>query len=112
MAQLTITGLSRDGKRLHLVDEDGREHTLVVDSVLRAAVRGERSRIGQLEIQMESALRPRDIQTRIRSGESPEAVAEAARTTVDRIMPFAAPVLAERSHMAQRAQASSLRRAP
>lgn len=110
MAQLTLTGLSRDGKRLLLVDDTGREHTLTVDSVLRAAVRGERDRIGQLEIQMESALRPRDIQARIRAGESPETVAEAAQTSVERIMPYAAPVLAERAHMAERAQSSSVRR--
>ena len=53
---------------------------------------------------MDSVLRPRDIQARIRAGETPEAVAAAAQTTVDKIMPFAAPVLAEREHVAQRAQ--------
>ena len=46
---------------------------------------------------MDSTLRPRDIQARIRAGETPEAVAQAASTTVDKIMPFAAPVLAERA---------------
>ena len=59
---------------------------------------------------MDSVLRPRDIQTRIRAGETPEAVAAAAKTTVDKIMAFAAPVLAEREHVAQRAQRSSVRR--
>ena len=59
---------------------------------------------------MESALRPRDIQARIRSGETPEAVAQAAQTSVDKIMAFAAPVLAERQHIAERAQRSSVRR--
>ena len=59
---------------------------------------------------MESTLRPRDIQARIRSGESPEAVAAAAQTTVDRIMGFAAPVLAERAYVAQQAQKASVRR--
>jgi len=59
---------------------------------------------------MESTLRPRDIQARIRAGESPEAVAEAASTSVDKIMAFAAPVLAERQHVADRAQRSSVRR--
>lgn len=110
MAELTLAGMSGDGRRLLLVDRSGAEFTLVVDDRLRAALRGERSRIGQLEIQMESTLRPRDIQTRIRSGESPESVAQAAQTTVERIMPFAAPVLAERAHVAERAQLSSVRR--
>jgi hypothetical protein len=60
---------------------------------------------------MDSALRPRDIQARIRAGETPEAVAQAAQTSVDKIMAFAAPVLAERQHVAERAQRSSVRRA-
>ena len=61
---------------------------------------------------MDSALRPRDIQARIRAGETPESVAQVAGTTVERVMPFAAPVLAEREHVAQRAQRSSIRRRP
>jgi hypothetical protein len=40
-------------------------------------------RSAQLEIPMDSVLRPRDIQARIRSGESPEALAQAAQTSVD-----------------------------
>ncbi|WP_246210648.1 septation protein SepH [Nocardioides piscis] len=92
------------------MDDNGAEFTLDIDASLRAALRGEHARIGQLEIEMDSALRPRDIQTRIRAGETPQAVAQAAKTTVEKIMAFAAPVLAERAHVAQRAQTSSLRR--
>ena len=110
MSHLTLAGLSEDGRRLLLVSDTGEEFTLTVDAKLRAALRGEHARIGQLEIHMDSALRPKDIQARIRSGETPEAVAQAAQTTVDRILPYANPVLAERAHVAQRAQRSSVRR--
>jgi hypothetical protein len=113
MAHLTLAGLSEDGRRLLLVSDAGVEFTLDVDDKLRAALRGDshaRARFGQLEIKMESVLRPRDIQARIRAGETPEAVAAAAQTSVDKIMPFAAPVLAEREHVAQRAQRASIRR--
>lgn len=110
MAHLTLVGLSEDRTRLLLVGDDGAEFTLDVDNALRSALRGEQPRPGHLETRMDSALRPRDIQARIRSGETAEAVAEAARTTVDKIMPYAAPVLAERAHVAQRAQRSSVRR--
>ncbi len=110
MAHLTLAGLSGDGKRLLLVSDKGVEFTVDVDERLRAALRGDHARLGQLEIKMDSSLRPRDIQTRIRAGESPESVAQAAQTTVDAIMPFAAPVLAERQHVAERAQRSSVRR--
>jgi len=110
MAHLTLAGLSDDGNRLLLVSDQGVEFTLDVNDRLRAALRGDHARLGQLEITMDSTLRPRDIQARIRAGESPEAVAQAAQTSVDKIMPFAAPVMAERLHVAQRAQRSSVRR--
>ncbi len=110
MAHLTLVGLSGDRTRLLLVDDEGAEYTLAVDAALRSALRGEDPRPGQLEIRMESAIRPRDIQARIRAGESPESVAEAAHSTVEKIMPYAAPVLAERAHVAERAQRSSVRR--
>ena len=108
MAHLTLAGVSDDGKRLLLVTEDGEEHTLDIEPRLRSAVVGDPQR--RLETQMDSALRPRDIQARIRAGETPEAVAEAAKTSVDKIMAFAAPVMAERQHIADRAQRSSVRR--
>ncbi len=114
MAKLTFTGRSGDGKRLLLVDESGQEHSLVIDARLRRALPGAPASgpntHGQLEIPMESTLRPRDIQARIRAGETPEAVAHAAGTSVEKIMPFAAPVMAERAHVAQRAQLASVRR--
>ena len=110
MIKLSLAGLSPDDSRLLLVSDDGSEFTLTVNDMLRAALRGDHARIGQLEIQMESALRPRDIQSRIRAGESPETVAKAAQTTVEAIMPYAGPVLAERAHVADRAQRASLRR--
>ena len=110
MAKLTFTGRSGDGKRLLLVDESGQEHSLTIDARLRRALAGAPASNGQLEIPMESTLRPRDIQMRIRAGETPEAVAHAAGTSVEKIMPFAAPVMAERAHVAQRAQLASVRR--
>lgn len=110
--RLTLVGTSRDRRHLLLVDDQGDEFTLEITPDLRAAVRGETTRLGQLEIKMSSSIRPREIQTRIRAGESAETVAEAAGTTVEAIMPYVAPVLAEREHVAERAQKASLRRTP
>jgi hypothetical protein len=110
MAHLDLAGVSADGRRLLLEDQQGEEFTLEITPALRAALRGGPTRSAVLENQMTSTLRPREIQTRIRAGETPEAVATAAATTVEAIMPFVAPVLAEREHIAERAQKSSLRR--
>ena len=107
---LSMTGVSRDGEALLLADQTGAPFLLDITPALRAALRGDASRIGKVETTMDSTLRPRDIQARIRSGESAEAVAEAAQTSVDKIMAFAGPVLAERQHVAERAQRSNLRR--
>ncbi len=107
---LTFTGVSRDGAHLLLLDDQGVEQMLEITPRLRAALRGDAPRTGQLEIKMDSTLRPRDIQARIRAGETAESVAEAARTTVEKIQPFVVPVLAERQHVADRAQRANVRR--
>ncbi|MFC6153199.1 septation protein SepH [Nocardioides yefusunii] len=109
---LTLAALSEDHTRLLLVDGNGSEFTLDLDNALRSALRGELPRPAHLEIRMESALRPRDIQARIRAGESAESVAAVAGTSLDKIMVYAGPVLAEREHVADRAQRSSIRRRP
>ncbi|GAB2990819.1 septation protein SepH [Nocardioides montaniterrae] len=95
------------GRALLLRDGEGTEFTLAIDAGLRASLLPRRS-----ETKMTSSLRPRDIQNRIRSGESPESVAELAGTTVDAIMSYVAPVVAEREHVAATAQRASLRRGP
>jgi hypothetical protein len=59
---------------------------------------------------MESALRPREIQARVRAGESLEEVAAAAGVPVERIEAFAGPVLAERAYIAGLAQEAHVRR--
>ena len=105
---LDLHAVSSDGKQLLLTDGAGAEYTVDINPRLRAALSDGPGR--RLEIQMDSMMRPRDIQARIRAGESPESVAEAAQTTVDKVMPYAAPVLAEREHVAERAQRSSIRR--
>ena len=104
-------GLSPDGRTLIVVTDGGEELAIPADERLKAALRNDRARIGQLEIDMESALRPRDIQARIRSGESLEAVAQAAGVPIAKIEPFAGPVIAEREHIAGLAQTNPVRRA-
>ncbi len=59
---------------------------------------------------MESALSPREIQARVRAGDSIEDVARAAGMSVDWVEPFAAPVIAEREYIAQLAQSHQVRR--
>ena len=111
MRQLRLVALSDDGTHLILrSDGDETPMSLPLDERLHAAIRGDRARLGQLEIQMDSQLRPRDIQARVRAGESVQSVAAAAGVPLDKVLRFAGPVLAEREHIAGRAQQAIIRR--
>ena len=110
MRTARLVGLSPDGKSLIVATDDGEELQMAADDRLRAAIRGDRPRLGQLEIQMNTSLSPRDIQTRIRGGESLEDVTRLAGIPLDRVERFAAPVLAEREHVAAMAMSASVRR--
>ncbi|MFJ8080151.1 septation protein SepH [Streptomyces sp. NPDC096205] len=110
MPELRVVAVSNDGTRLVLKAADSTEYTLPIDERLRAAVRGDRPRLGQIEIEVESHLRPRDIQARIRAGATAEEVAQMAGIPVERVRRFEGPVLAERAFMAERARKTPVRR--
>jgi hypothetical protein len=108
MAQLRLVGVSEDGERLVLTDDDGVQHTIAIDERLRAGVNGHLSRLGQLTMALESRISPREIQNRVRSGESAEHVAESAGVPLERVLRFVGPVLREREHIADQARRARL----
>lgn len=114
MRELGLDGLSEDGRFLVARDTATEEtfHIPVDHRLSSLVAKSSRSGIpaGQLEIKMESSLSPRDIQTRIRRGETVESVAESAGVPVDQIDRFAGPVLAEREYMCEQARKTSIRR--
>ncbi len=110
MRALRVAGLGTDGRTVILETvpqrpgERREQFTLPVDDNLQAAVRGDLPRLDLIEIELESQMRPREIQARIRAGASVEQVAAAAGAPHERIERFAYPVLLERSRIAQLAQ--------
>ncbi|MFZ0323887.1 MAG: septation protein SepH [Actinomycetes bacterium] len=110
MRDLQLVGLSEDGTRLVVQLPGGEQFGLPVDEQVHAALRGDRARLGQLQIELESRLRPREIQARIRAGHSLDDVAAEAGISVERVERYAGPVLHEREHMAQLAAKAGVRR--
>src|SRR5918997_5592223 len=110
MRALRVVGLGIDGRTVILETLPNRSgerrerFSLPADESLHAAVRGDLPRLGQIEIELESQMRPREIQARIRAGASVEQVAAAAGMPAERVDRFAYPVLLERSHTAELAQ--------
>jgi hypothetical protein len=107
MRALRVVGITEGGGEFSVVLEDPvrrERYTVPADEQLRAAARGDLTRLGQISIELESQLRPREIQARIRAGASVEQVAAAAGVPLQKIERFAYPVLLERSRTAEVAQ--------
>ncbi len=109
MRQLRFVALAEDGAAIVLSDDNGEQYRLAVDERLKAASRGDGVRLGQIEIMMNSSMRPAEIQARVRAGEAPEEIARAGSMPVERVLRFAGPVLQERAQIVQRARASRCR---
>src|SRR3954469_15427971 len=114
MRSLRLVALSDDGKNLILATEgadgaEGERFLLPVDDRVRAAARGDSRRLTQIDGDLGTDLPPRVIQARIRAGETPEQVAAASGTRVERIMRFAHPVLQERERVAEQAREARVR---
>jgi len=110
MHDLQLVGVHDDGEHLLLTGGDGQRYRVPIDDALRAAVRRDRARLGQLQIAMDDTLRPKDIQARIRSGESAEEVAATSGLPVEHVRRYEGAVLAEREHVARRARSITVRR--
>ena len=111
MQELRFVAVSEDGRYAVLaVPGRSARFTLPIDERLRAVALGQSSRLAQYEIEVESPLRPKEIQARIRAGETVEEIADAAGIAVERVRWFEAPILAERAYAADQAQLASVRR--
>jgi len=123
MRELGLTGLSEDRRFLvaHDALTDESFHiptdlrlTSLLDAAFGAASTGTTTQpdreAGTREPTMEITLNPRDIQNRIRRGESPEQVAEESGMPVEKVRGFAIPVIAEREYIVEQARITSVRR--
>src|SRR5215475_3351720 len=110
MQELRLVAVSEDGSYaiLAVPGRSGR-FLLPIDDRLRTVAKGQFSRLAQYEIEVENPLRPKEIQDRIRAGETAEEIADAAGVPIDRVRRFEGPVLAEREYRAQEAQRATVR---
>ncbi|MEO6700641.1 MAG: septation protein SepH [Jatrophihabitantaceae bacterium] len=111
MRLLRLVGPSKDGASLLLESADGNEQfTLPINERLRNVSNSDLPRLPLPESGPGSPPTPREIQTRIRAGASAQQLADEAGISIDRVMRFAFPVLAERTRVvdeARRARARS-----
>lgn len=101
MRAVRFVGVSADGRAL-VVEVDGEHRRLPLDAALRAAVTAP----DQPALALASPVSPREIQRRIRAGETAAEIAAASGVAVERVARFERPVLEERRHQAERARAA------
>ena len=112
MQELRLVAVSEDGSYAILaVPGRGGRFLLPIDDRLRTVARGQFSRLAQYEIEVENPLRPKEIQDRIRAGETADEIADLAGIPIERVRRFEGPVLAEREYRAQEAQRATVRSA-
>jgi hypothetical protein len=115
MRPVRFVALSEDGQALVLADEVGRLLALPLDDRISTALRVDRgspaagTAVAVAHTDTPPSLSPRDIQSKIRSGESAEEVARIAGVPVDRVLRYAGPVLQERAMLAQHARRTRLK---
>ncbi|GAA2694302.1 MULTISPECIES: septation protein SepH [Actinoplanes] len=112
MRPVRFVAISEDGQALVLADEVGRLLALPLDDrvagVLTDSPATPGTAVAVIAPDM-ATLSPRDIQARIRCGESAEDVARIAGVPVDRVLRYAGPVLQERAMLAQHARRTRLK---
>ena len=102
--QLRLIGVHESGEHLLLSDGDGGRYLLPLDESLKAAARRDRPRLGQLQIEIDGAIRPREVQALMRTGLTPDEIADRTGWSAERIRRYEGPVLAERAYAAELAQ--------
>ena len=105
MRDASFAGLSADGQWL-LVERDGEHLRVPVDDRLRAALHALNSGGLQMPMPLQTAVSPREVQHRIRAGETAAQIAKTSGVAVELIARFEGPVLDERRWQAERARAT------
>jgi hypothetical protein len=109
MHDLQLIGVHEDGEHLLLSGADDARFRMPLDEALRNAIRRDRPRLGQQQVEVTGELRPRDVQALIRAGASPDEAAKRAGWSVEKVHRYEGPILAEREHVAGLARKARLR---
>jgi hypothetical protein len=103
MTELRLDGKSEDGSHLSLVDTDGNNYSLRISDTLRATVNQPRL-TSVPAIDAVETISVKEIQRRLRAGDSFEQIAREGQTTVDKVERFSGPIMQEREYILENAR--------
>jgi len=102
MSDLRLTGKNPEGTHLTLADSHGGEFTVRISDTLRATVNQPRL-TSVVSPDGSEVMSVREIQRRLRAGETMDAIARDGRVSVDKVERFAGPILQERVYILDQA---------
>lgn len=97
MSELRLNGKTADGAYLSLIDSEGGEYTLRISDTLRATVN--QPRLAAVRESENGSITVKEIQARLRAGESIDSLAREAQWTTEKVERFAGPILQERTYI-------------
>ena len=106
MKDLELLGLHPDGNQLILNDEEGTRYALAI--TLRDTLRPERPNLEAVPQSPKKTVPPRKIQSLIRAGSTANEIADKFELPLAKVQRYATPILAERRHIANQAQACQI----
>lgn len=108
MKDLELLGLHPDGNQLILNDEEGTRYALAITQELRDTLRPERPNLEAVPQSPKKTVPPRKIQSLIRAGSTANEIADKFELPLAKVQRYATPILAERRHIANQAQACQI----
>jgi hypothetical protein len=109
MSELRLTGKNPEGTHLTLTNPIGEEFTVRISDTLRATVNQPRLAAVVASDDAET-MSVREIQRRLRSGETMDAIARDGHISVEKVERFAGPILQERVYILDQAFSVVLRK--
>ena len=109
MSEIRLIGRSDDGNELLLASKDGTNYLLVIDDELRALVNQPRLMVVTNEDEL-SLLTVKEVQSRLRSGESIDSIVRSSDWSPQKIEKFSGPIMQERAYVIGLALTAQLRR--
>jgi hypothetical protein len=97
VTELRLNGKTPDGAYLNLTDSEGGEYTLRISDTLRATVN--QPRLAAVRDNESGSMTVKEIQARLRAGDSIDSLAREAQWTTDKVERFAGPILQERTYI-------------
>jgi hypothetical protein len=110
MSELRVNGKSEDGQYLSLLDQSGQEFTVRISDSLRSTVN--QPRLISVPDEEAAPISVKEIQRRLRTGESPENIALDGNITVEKVERFSGPILQERQFIIEQAANVIVRKEP